>query len=298
MVIEGSSDYKYVRKRCSLKNLWLNGCLWNQKWFFNGIAWRLLFLRVYRDTKAPCWVHETVRAHREDDNYDLHTCVSRDRQLPKAIMDNAVPSPENPLCSCWRLHSAASQTHRDSFTCLCLVSCIKKSRDGALRISAELIMDSDRNWCIRMLLKHWISLELNMLEQSEMLDSIQNVAKMLDSIQNVAKMLDSNIIRCLGILRTCRIPIEFDMLLKCWILINVLCVRESIEFNRFVAFRIHFWHVRIHNNIHIPFIMLLRCSNIIHHVRTVLKSWIPVNIQKSSVFATWQHVEFYKNPTF
>ncbi len=37
---EGSSDYKKVRKRCSLKNLWQNGSSWNQKWFFYGITWR------------------------------------------------------------------------------------------------------------------------------------------------------------------------------------------------------------------------------------------------------------------
>ncbi len=41
---EGSSDYKKVRKRCSLKNLWLNGSLWNQKWFFYGIAVKNLYI--------------------------------------------------------------------------------------------------------------------------------------------------------------------------------------------------------------------------------------------------------------
>ncbi len=38
MAKEGSSDYKKVRKRWFFKNLWLNGSLWNQKWFFYGIA--------------------------------------------------------------------------------------------------------------------------------------------------------------------------------------------------------------------------------------------------------------------
>ncbi len=39
MVKEGSSDYKKVRKRWFFKEP-LNGSLWNQKWFFYGIAWR------------------------------------------------------------------------------------------------------------------------------------------------------------------------------------------------------------------------------------------------------------------
>ncbi len=37
VVKEGSSDYKKDKKEM-LKDLWLNGSLWNQKWFFYGIA--------------------------------------------------------------------------------------------------------------------------------------------------------------------------------------------------------------------------------------------------------------------
>ncbi len=60
MVKEGSSDYKKV-KRCSLKNLWLNGSLWNQKWFFYGIAWSTF---IFKSVLAlfHCMVrHGTVR---------------------------------------------------------------------------------------------------------------------------------------------------------------------------------------------------------------------------------------------
>ncbi len=34
VVKEGSSEYKGKQRDGSLKNLWLNGSLWNQKWFF------------------------------------------------------------------------------------------------------------------------------------------------------------------------------------------------------------------------------------------------------------------------
>ncbi len=37
VVKEGSSDYKKDKKEM-LKDLWLNGSLWNQKWLFYGIA--------------------------------------------------------------------------------------------------------------------------------------------------------------------------------------------------------------------------------------------------------------------
>ncbi len=44
VVKEGSSDYK---KGGSLKNLWLNGSLWNQKWLFYGIAVKNLLKHLY-----------------------------------------------------------------------------------------------------------------------------------------------------------------------------------------------------------------------------------------------------------
>ncbi len=51
VVKEGSSDYKKVERDGSLKNLWLNGTLWNQKWLLYCFAVKnllehLLFLRV------------------------------------------------------------------------------------------------------------------------------------------------------------------------------------------------------------------------------------------------------------
>ncbi len=81
MVKEGSSDYKKVRKRCSLKNLWLNGSLWNRNWFFCDIAWSgfwstLIFKSVEQYFSKTVFLWDFVFA--------MVNCISKDMHLDES----------------------------------------------------------------------------------------------------------------------------------------------------------------------------------------------------------------------
>ncbi len=51
MAKEGSSDYKRVRKRWFFKEP-LTGSLWNQKWFFYGIAVKNLLSTIFKSVEV------------------------------------------------------------------------------------------------------------------------------------------------------------------------------------------------------------------------------------------------------